>query len=128
LSTTTHAIPGGTNRITAHYGGDATFAPSDSAQVQVTVNPEPSATTVKVLTADSNGQPIPFTSGVYGGFVDLRVDVAGNSGFGTPTGWVTFSDNTGYAASSNLNSQGNTAPAYNGVSNFTVGAHSMTAT
>jgi hypothetical protein len=58
----------------------------------------------------------------------LRADVQGNSGYGTPTGQVTFSDNTGFMTSSNLNSQGNTEPAPHGIFNLAAGAHTLRAT
>jgi hypothetical protein len=127
VSSMTELLPGGNNAITAHYPGDATFAASDSAPVQVTVNPEPSNTTVSVLTVDSHGLPLPFTSGPYGSFVYLRADVAGNSGFGVPTSGVSFFDNAGFLTSESLNSQGNTNTP-NGILTFTPGSHAITAT
>jgi hypothetical protein len=126
---TTNDLPGGSYTVTAHYPGDATFAASDSTPpIQVTVSPEPSTTSVKVLTADANGNPIPFTSGPYGSFVYVRADVAGQSGNGTATGSVTIKDN-GTLIDGNpfpLNSQGNTATP-NGVFKFSAGAHSVAA-
>jgi hypothetical protein len=126
VASTTHSLPGGTNTITAHYAGDATFAPSDSTPVRVTVNPEPSATTVSVFTVDATGQPIPFTNEPYGSFVYPRADVVGHSGFGTPTGQVTFFDNGSFLLASTLNSQGNTAPP-DGLFTFVTGPHAVTA-
>lgn len=111
----------------ARYAGDANYAPSESTPVQVTVTPEASNTTVKVLTADASGNPIPFTSGPYGTFVYPRADVAGQSGFGTPTGQMNFLDNGNYSGLSlTLNSQGNTAPS-NGVFTFSAGTHALSA-
>jgi len=127
VAATTHLLPGGTNTITAHYAGDPAFAPSNSAPVQVTVNREATTTTVSVLTADANGLPVPFTIGPYGSFVYPRADAAGHSGFGTPTGQVSFSDNGSFLLTSNLNGQGNTAPP-KGVFNFATGSHAITAT
>jgi hypothetical protein len=126
VTSATHSLPGGVNTISAHYAGDATFAPSDSATTQVTVNPEPSTTALSVLTNDANGLPIPFTGGPYGGFVYLRADTASHSGFGTPTGQVTFTDTTSFALTASLNSQGNTATP-NGVFTLVPGPHAMTA-
>ena len=130
VAATTNALPGGSvYNVTAHYAGDGTFAPSDSDPAQVTVNPEPSTTTIKVLTADSQGFPIPFTSGPYGSFVYLRADVAGNSGFGTPTGLVWFTDNGVILDGGTqhfLNSQGNTATP-NGYPYLVPGSHSIAA-
>jgi hypothetical protein len=93
----------------------------------VTVNPEPSDTTVRVLTGDTNGQPIPFTNGPYGTFIYLSADVAGKSGFGTPTGTVNFLDNASSIASSSLNSKGN-GNTPNGLFTLAPGSHLLTAT
>jgi len=126
----TNILPGGTTYcVAAQYGGDATYAPSYSNPVMVTVNPEPSATTVSVLTANQNGQSIPFSGGPFGSFVYLRADVAGQSGYGVPTGTVTFTDSFGAipgGATFALNSQGNTANP-NGVLNFDAGTHTISA-
>jgi hypothetical protein len=124
----TQLLPGGTSMITAHYPGDGTFGASDSAPISVTVNPEPSTTTLKVLTTDSVGNPVPFTGGPYGSFIYVRADVSGSSGFGTPTGTVTFSDQGTNFATPALNSQGNTNTSPSGNSAFTPGSHSITAT
>lgn len=125
VSSTTQLLPGGTNMITAHYPGNATYAASDSTAVQVTVNPEPSTTTVSVLTADSKGNPIPFTNGPYGSFIYLRADVAGNSGFGIPSGTVQFTDGGNPLLSAlTLNSQGNTATP-NGDPFLSPGSHAI---
>jgi hypothetical protein len=113
--------------VTAHYPGDATFAASDSTPpISVVVSPEPSTTTVKALTADVNGNPIPFTSGPYGGFVYIRADVAGQSGNGTATGTVTIKDNSTAITGSPfaLNSQGNTAT-QSGIFTLSTGPHAI---
>ncbi|HZZ15579.1 MAG TPA: protease pro-enzyme activation domain-containing protein [Candidatus Sulfotelmatobacter sp.] len=126
----TNDLPGGFNySVWAHYGGDGTFAPSDSIAIPVTVSSELSTTTLSVLTADANGNPLNFTGGPFGSFVYLRADIAGKSGFGTPAGSVTFSDNGSPivgASSIPLNSQGNTSTP-NGILNFDTGAHSISA-
>jgi hypothetical protein len=124
-------LPGGSNyNVWAHYGGDETYAPSDSAPVLVTtVGSEPSATTLSVLSQDANGNPVPFSGGPFGSFVYLRADVTGQSGKGIPTGSVTFLDSNSpivAASSLALNSQGNTATP-NGILNFDTGTHSITA-
>jgi hypothetical protein len=84
---------------------------------------------LKALTADANGNPIPFTSGPYGGFVYVRADVVGQSGNGTATGTVTIKDNgtpiTGSPFA--LNSQGNTATP-SGIFTLGSGPHTITAT
>jgi hypothetical protein len=133
VSTTTNLLPGGNQyTVTAHYPGDGTFGVSDSPPVTVTVNPEASNTTLKVLTADQFGNPVPFTSGPYGGFVYLRADVAGQSGAGAPTGQINFSDTVGGTTSNvpggpyGLNGGGNTVTPQ-GIFTFVVGQHSMAA-
>jgi hypothetical protein len=132
LMATTNSLPGATNYfLTAHYPGDGTFAPSDSTQFgPITVNPEPSTTTEVALGyPDQNGHFPTFTSGPYGTFVYLRADVKGQSGFGTPTGNVTFLDGVANVPGDpyNLNIQGNTATP-NGLFTFGAGSHSVTAT
>ena len=47
-SGTTSSLPGGTYQVSAHYGGDSTFAESDSNAISVTVGAESSTTTLKV--------------------------------------------------------------------------------
>lgn len=93
VSSSTSVLPGGSYAVTAYYPGDGTFATSSSSPgVDVTVNPEPSATTVQVFTINQNGNSIPFSSGAYGAqIVYFRANVAGQSGQGTPTGTVSFS-------------------------------------
>ncbi len=121
-------LPGGSYNVFAHYDGDGTYAPS-AATASVTVAPEPSTTTTSVLGFDSNGNQFNFVGGAYGSFVYLRADVAGISGFGIPTGYVTFLDNGAplvAGSSLALNSQGNTATP-NGVRNFDTGTHTISA-
>jgi Pro-kumamolisin, activation domain/Bacterial Ig-like domain (group 3) len=128
VATSTRQLPGGTYNVTAHYTGDGTFGASDSAPVSVTVNPEASTAVVSVLTADQFGNPIPFASGPYGSFVYLRADVSGNSGQGTATGTVNFTDNSAPITGNpfSLNGEGNTATP-NGIFTFAPGSHSIMA-
>jgi hypothetical protein len=123
----THVLPGGTYNVYVHYAGDATFAPSDSSPVQVSVGTEPSSTKVSILTADANGRLVAFTAGPYGSAVYLRADVVGNSGFGSATGQVSFFDNSSFLTFQNLNIQGNTETP-KGITGFAPGSHSITAT
>jgi subtilase family serine protease len=90
VSSSTAMLPGGGYTVTAHYSGDGTFAASESSPgVAVTVNPEPSITTVQPITMDQSGNSIPFITGPYGGiFVYLRANVAGQSGEGVARGTV----------------------------------------
>jgi len=130
VNSVTEAIPGGDiGSVFAYYAGDSNYAPSSSSAVPVQVNPEPSTTTVSVLTANQSGQSIPFTNGPFGSFVYLRADVAGQSGYGYPTGTVTFSDSFGAIPGGNtfpLNGQGNTANP-NGIFSFDTGTHAISA-
>lgn len=120
----------------ANYAGDATYAPSFSTPVSVTVTPETSNTTLSVLTADNNANQLNFTSGPFGSFVYLRADVAGLSGHGTPTGTVNFTDTFGAIpggssfplnAGDTLNNGSNTATP-NGVITFDTGMHTISVT
>jgi hypothetical protein len=133
-------LPGGAGyNVWAHYGGDSTFAPSDSTPITVTVNPEASTTTISLEVTDLSGHaltsPYPFGSLVF-----VRADVAGKSGHGVPTGSVTFSDKLGpippynpqinppvaVSSSPSLNSQGNTSIG-DAIISFDAGNHSISA-
>jgi hypothetical protein len=105
-SGTTSSLAGGTYQVTAHYEGDGTNAPSDSAAVNVTVAPETSNTFLSVPTFDPNTgrETSPAaTTLVYGSPYLLRADVTSSSGSPTqlctsttiptcPTGSVTVTD------------------------------------
>jgi subtilase family serine protease len=96
VTQSTTQFPGGISDVQAYYAGDATYAPSYSANTFiVNVTPEPSTTTLSVLTFTASGTQLNFTGGPFGSFVYLRADVAGLSGHGTPTGSVTFTDTFG---------------------------------
>src|SRR5216684_6932585 len=105
-SGSTTFLPGGSYNVIAHYGGDGTFAASDSAPMPVTVNPQNSQTVVSFVTFSSGGNPVLNTGTItvpYGSI--LRVDVENNSGqrcenlntsaitFVSPTGTVTLTSN-----------------------------------
>jgi hypothetical protein len=76
---TTTLLPGGSDTITATYGGDGTFAGS-SGNTPQTVNLAGSTTTVSAMPQSSTfGMPVTFTAIVSGGSA------------GTPGGIVTFS-------------------------------------
>jgi subtilase family serine protease len=116
VQTTLNNLPGGSYNVVAHYAGnnDGTniFAGSDSNPVAVTVAPEASATTVtSVLYNVTNGNIVPGTTATYGEYyVVPRVDIAGASGNGVPTGTVTLTANGSALPGSpfKLNSEGNT--------------------
>ncbi|MFC6646322.1 Ig-like domain repeat protein [Granulicella cerasi] len=89
-SGTLNSLPGGTYNVYAHYEGDGTYAASDSAPVQVTIAKE--ASTVPLTLADFyNGYvQTNVTSIPYGYLVDLYSTVASTSGYGIPSGTLTF--------------------------------------
>jgi Pro-kumamolisin, activation domain/Bacterial Ig-like domain (group 3) len=97
-------LPGGTQySVIAHYQGNGTYAPSDSAPVTVTIAPEPSNLFLTVPTFDPvTGQETAKspTTLVYGSPYLLRADVANAQSSSAnscappacPTGTVTFTD------------------------------------
>jgi hypothetical protein len=142
VSASTSSLPGqptGYYDVWAHYGGDGTYAPSDSNHVEVAVNPESSTTTLTLSGSDLSGRPL-TGSFPFGSLVFVRADVAGNSGKGIATGSVTFTDSFGPIPSANpqvnppvtvmnnppLNSQGNTSIG-DGIISFDAGNHSISA-
>jgi len=85
----TQSLPGGTYNVSAHYSGDGTNAPSDSAAVQVTVEQESSQTFILVPTFNSAGGAM--TSGnassfVYGTPYIIRMYVTDKNGVANPSG------------------------------------------
>ena len=129
LSTTTNLLPGGTSyMVTAHYPGDGKFASSDSSPpIFVTVAGEPSTTAASIF-AYVNGLPV--TQAAASSVVYLSASVIGQSGFGIPTGNVTFMDNGTILAGGPymLNSQANTGTP-NGLPpcSLTAGSHAIVA-
>jgi hypothetical protein len=103
---TTNMLPGGTSyNVYAHYQGDTNYGASDSSPTTVTVNPEPSATNVRVALLDlTTGQVANpnATSLPYGSIYLLRADVTNSSAatcfntageslaYACPTGTVSF--------------------------------------
>ncbi len=85
----TRSVPGGSMTITARYGGDSKYYASTSGPVNVTVTPEPSTTYVGMISGGyiTTG---PISVG-YGIPIPLGVAVAGNSGYGYPTGGISLS-------------------------------------
>ena len=125
---TTTLLPGGGYQVRAHYGGDSTFAPSDSPTpgINVFVNPEPSSTALGVFNVDSAFNLVPYGTQPFGSVAFLRADVSGSSGFGVPSRSLTFGDNGTPLGSGFLDSKGTaTTPA--GIANFAVGPHSIIA-
>jgi subtilase family serine protease len=73
-SFSTAFLPGGSYSVIAHYGGDGTFAASDSAPIPVTVAKQNSQTVVNFVTA--NGALTTAAQNItYGSSYILRVDV-----------------------------------------------------
>ncbi len=141
-SGTTNMLPGGASyNVQAHYAGDANYAASDSSPTTVTVNPEHSATNVRVATLDlSTGQVNNpnATSIPYGSIYVLRADVTDASGatcfsttggslaYACPRGSVSFAlDGTALGTGqAPLNSEGYTE---NQSVQLTAGPHSFAA-
>jgi Pro-kumamolisin, activation domain/Bacterial Ig-like domain (group 3) len=79
VSISTTFLPGGSYNVTAHYAGDGTFAPSDSAGIPVTVTPENSSVLAEMV--DTSGNIT--TSFPYGSGPLLRMDVLNHMGNST---------------------------------------------
>jgi hypothetical protein len=108
-SFSTAFLPGGTYQVIAHYGGDATFAASNSATVTVTAAKQASKTVVDWVTS-AGALTTAAQSVAYGSPYILRIDVENASGqmcqnlsntstfiaplsFICPTGQITLTDN-----------------------------------
>ena len=105
----TNELPGGTYPVIAHYAGDGTFAPSDSAPFNVTVSKENSTTQTTLLAVDPiSGNLSTVTSVPYGSIYLFRTDVIGTQngdnqicsqapppGIPCPTGTITLTDTGG---------------------------------
>lgn len=87
-SSKTQSLPGGTYTVYAHYAGDGTNAPSDSAPVQVTVGKEPSQTFIVVPSFDSSGNLLNgnATSVTYGSRYIIRMYATNSSASASMTG------------------------------------------
>ncbi len=85
------ALPAGTYNVHVHYGGDATYGPSDSASVAVSIGKEASTTSSISYAVTAAANYLQTTSFNYGGnAVYLATTVAASSGKGFPTGTVTY--------------------------------------
>ena len=115
VSSTNQLPGGGPYNVGAYYPGNASYFPSSSSLVLVTVTSEPSTTSLSgPYTLDQFGHwttlfstPQPFGTPVF-----VSAAVGGISGVGTPTGTVTFTSSSGSipnGASSTLNNQGTTS-------------------
>lgn len=86
----TNALPGGTYTVTAHYSGDARFAPSRSQPVAITITPEPSTTAAAAAASDGYNNLGLIVSRPYGSAAYFTAQIRGQSGYGAPGGAVTF--------------------------------------
>jgi subtilase family serine protease len=124
------SLPGGQYNLVAHYPGDGTFGPSDSAAVPLNIGTEGSSLALSAFTNPSFNGSI-----VLGQFLALRGTVTSTSGQGLATGSVTFSDTfngiTTQLGSALLNAQGYAELVNFGFSgvpvNLSVGNHSISA-
>ncbi|MGC2517266.1 MAG: Ig-like domain repeat protein, partial [Terriglobales bacterium] len=136
VSSTTSLLPGGSYKVTAHYAGDGSYGASDSTPgIAVTVNPEPSATTVQAYTLAKNGTFIPFASGQYGqDVVYVQTNVAGQSGQGIPTGTINATETVNGTTTKvpggpfDLNGEGYLILPIGAYSFFTTGTYTIAAT
>ena len=118
----TSALAGGNSyAVKAHYPGNGTYGPSDSAPVTVTVAPEPSKTliTVPVFSPNTGAETGNTPSSIsYGAPVGVRVDVGNAQAkvsfpsqtvcamFLCPTGNVTVNDSYNGGAAAPLSGTG----------------------
>jgi len=89
-------LPGGTYRINAEYGGDATFKGSTSNSVTLNVSPEDSMATGTTYTESRffilGKQPIiQASSAQLGNSFYIQFQISGRSGKGVPTGTIALS-------------------------------------
>src|SRR6266481_1131488 len=85
----TQSLPGGTYKVYAHYTGDGTNAPSDSASVQVTVGKEASQVFIVVPTFDPQTGALlsgNATSVQYGSPYIIRMYATNGAAVGSTTG------------------------------------------
>lgn len=100
-SVSTAFLPAGTYSLKAHYGGDPTYADSDSATLSVNLAKQASKVLISFVSFDANNNPVLSTTAQnvqYGSDYILRVDV--QNAAGTPcqnvgTGAVSFICPTG---------------------------------
>lgn len=107
-SLATTFLPAGTYMLKAHYGGDTTYAPSDSTPVSVNIAKQASKVVVSFVTFTSTGAVSAISTSAqsvqYGSNYTLRVDVENASGtlcqnlntgavnFVCPTGTISLLD------------------------------------
>jgi CSLREA domain-containing protein len=107
-------LAAGTHSITASYGGSNALAPSTSAALQQTVNPNTKTTLTSSANPSTFGQSVTFTATVTA--------VAGGV---TPTGAVTFFDGSNPIGTGTLNNKG--VATFSPATPLAAGTHSITA-
>ena len=108
-------LPVGANSIVAEYLGDSIFGPASSSPLTQTVNSSSTVTTVNLAPNPS----------VFGQMVTITASVApSGSGFGPPTGSVSFSDGSTNIGAAPLDGSGNAALQVNSLS---IGNHNISA-
>lgn len=110
-SGTTVSLPGGTYQVSAHYGGDTTFAESDSNSIAVTVAAESSTTSLKVAGYVDPISGKAASAPYYGAIFLLDAQPYGNSASvsspnGSATGTVTYKTGTTTLGTATLSSSG----------------------
>jgi len=122
FSATVSDLPGGSYNLSAHYAGDATFAPSDSSSVAMNILPEASSVSLSV-----NG--LQNGAAAYGAPLNVVVRPVGVSGAGIATGSVTLSDGGTTVGTYPLTADGKVSIPTGGTSGYSFGpgAHSLTA-
>lgn len=108
---TTNFLPGGSYNVSAHYGGSSTFAASDSNSIPVTVNPESSSTSLKVVGYYDPATGKAASTPYYGLIYLLDAQPYGNSASandpnGAATGTITFKSGTTTLGTAPLASDG----------------------
>ncbi len=93
----TTSLPGGSYQVSAHYGGNDTYAQSDSNAISVTVAPEGSTTAVKVAGYSDPATGKAAATPYYGFNFSIDAQPYGNSASaakpnGAATGTITFMD------------------------------------
>lgn len=88
-------LPGGSYNLKAQYAGDTNFAPATSNTIAITVNPEPTATTVSTttVTAIPYGTPVTIAAFAVGLNSVANLGLLPQDGFPVP-GAYSFTDTT----------------------------------
>jgi hypothetical protein len=108
---TTNFLPGGSYNVNAHYGGSTAFAASDSNSIAVTVSPESSSTSLKVVGYYDPATGQAASTPYYGFIYLLDAQPYGNSASasspnGAATGTITFKSGTTTLGTAPLASNG----------------------